>query len=92
MRIDAGESILKIYNWWKRNIENTWVQRTSTLKVSAEQQDVHRKDDLMGKTGAIKSEGLDYISSVPTVALRNPKEVSHPLDPLPVKSERVLMR
>lgn len=36
MRIDAGESILKIYNWWKRNIENTWVQRTSTLKVSAE--------------------------------------------------------
>lgn len=46
----------------------------------------------MGKTGAIKSEGLDYISSVPTVALRNPKEVSHPLDPLPVKSERVLMQ
>lgn len=45
----------------------------------------------MGKTAAIKSESLDYISSVPTVVLRNPEELCHPLDSLPVKSERVVM-
>jgi len=30
----------------------------------------------MGKAAAIKSESLDYISSVPTMILRNPEEVT----------------